>query len=159
MLCLVTQLCLTLCDPLDCSLPGSSVHGDFLGKNTGVGCHVLLQWIFPTQGLNPGLLHYRWILYCLSHMIKKIYGGGLVAMSCPTLCNPMDCSLPGSSVQGIFQTRMLAWVAISFSRGSSWSRDWTWVSCIEGGFFTNWATREAPKRSINVYNRMSYEGK
>ena len=46
----VTQSCLTLCDPMDCSPPGSSVHGDSLGKNTGVGCHALLQGIFPTQG-------------------------------------------------------------------------------------------------------------
>ena len=45
----VTQLCPTLCDPMDCSLPGSSVHGDSLGKNTGVGCHSLPQGIFPTQ--------------------------------------------------------------------------------------------------------------
>ena len=52
--------------PWTCSLQGSSVHGDSPGKNTGVGCHVLLQGIFPTQGLNPGLPHSRWILYCLS---------------------------------------------------------------------------------------------
>ena len=64
---LVTQLCLTLCDPTDCSPPGSSVHGDSPGKNTGVGCHALLQGIFPTQGLNPGLPHCRQILYHLSH--------------------------------------------------------------------------------------------
>ena len=66
-LCLVNQSCPTLWDPMDCSLPGSSVHGDSPGKNTGVGCHALLQGIFPTQGLNPGLLHYRQILYSLSH--------------------------------------------------------------------------------------------
>ena len=53
MLCLVTQLCLTLCNPMDCSLPGSSVHGDSPGKNTGVGCHSPLQGIFPTQGTKP----------------------------------------------------------------------------------------------------------
>ena len=51
---LVTQSCPTLCDPMDCSLPGSSVHGDSLDKNT---CHSFLQGIFPTQGLNPGLPH------------------------------------------------------------------------------------------------------
>ena len=56
---LVTQLCPTLCDPMDCSPPGSSVHKDSPGKNTGVGCHALLQRIFPTQGLNWGLLHCR----------------------------------------------------------------------------------------------------
>ena len=66
-LCLVTQSCLTLWDLMDCSLPGSSVHGDSPGKNTGVGCHALLQGIFPTQGWNPGLLQCKWILYHLSH--------------------------------------------------------------------------------------------
>ena len=50
-------------DPRDWSPPGSSVHGDSPGTNTGVGCHALLQGIFPTQGLNPGLLHCRWVLY------------------------------------------------------------------------------------------------
>ena len=67
MLCLVTQLCPTLCDPMDCSPPGSSVQGDSPGKNTGVGCHALLQGIFPTQGSNPSTLHCRQILYHLSH--------------------------------------------------------------------------------------------
>ena len=52
------------------------------------------------------------------------------AQSCPTLCDPTDCSLTGSSVHGILQARILEWVAISFSRGSSWFRDWTHVSCI-----------------------------
>ena len=59
---LVTQLCLTLCNPMDCSPPGSSVYRDSPGKNTGVGCYALLQGIFPTQGLNPGLPHCRQIL-------------------------------------------------------------------------------------------------
>ena len=66
------QLCLTLCDPMNWSLPGSSVHGDSPGKNTGVGCHALLQGIFPTQGLNPGLSHCKWILYHLSHQASPI---------------------------------------------------------------------------------------
>ena len=66
-MCLVAQLCSTLCDSMDCSLPDSPVHVDSPGKNTGVGCHALLQGIFPTQGLNPGLPHCRWILHCLSH--------------------------------------------------------------------------------------------
>ena len=59
-----------------------------------------------------------------------------VTQSCPTLCDPMDCSPPGSSVHGILQARILEWVAIPFSRGSSWTRDWTWVSFIAGRFFT-----------------------
>ena len=71
--CLVSQLCPTLCDPMDCSLPGSSVHEDSPGKNTGVGCHALLQGIFPTQGSNPGLLLCRQILYQLSYQISPIY--------------------------------------------------------------------------------------
>ena len=54
----------------------------------------------------------------------------------PNSCDPMGCSLPGSSVRGIFQTRILEWVVIPFSRRSSWPRDQTWVSCIAGGFFT-----------------------
>ena len=58
---------LTFYDPIYCNLPGSSVLGDSLGKNTGVGCHALLQGIFPAQGSNPGLPHCRWILYRLSH--------------------------------------------------------------------------------------------
>ena len=65
-----------------------------------------------------------------------------IAQSCPTLCDPIDCSLPGSSIQGIFQARVLEWVAISFSRGSSWPRDRTRVSHIVGRRFTVWATRE-----------------
>ena len=64
---LVAQLYPALCDPMDCSLPGSSIHGDSPGKNTGVGCHSLLQGIFLTKGLNLGLLNCRQILYHLSH--------------------------------------------------------------------------------------------
>ena len=109
MLCLVTQSCPTLCDPLDCSPPGSSVHGVSPGKDTGVGCHALLKGIFPTQGSNPGLPHCRGILYHLN--------------------------------QG--SPRILEWVAYPFSRGSSWPRNWTGVSCIPGGFFTSSATKEA----------------
>ena len=78
-LCLVAQSCLTLRDPMDSSPPGSSVHGDSSGRNTAVGCYVLLQGIFPTEGLNPGLLHCRQILYHLSHqgspdIINRLWG-------------------------------------------------------------------------------------
>ena len=58
-----------------------------------------------------------------------------VAQSCPTLCNPVDCSLPGSSIHGIFQARVLEWGAISFSRGSSWPGDWTWVTHYRQTFY------------------------
>ena len=63
---LFAQSCPSLCDPMDCSPPGSFVHGDSPDKDPGVGCHALLQGIFPTQGSNPGLPHCRSILYHLS---------------------------------------------------------------------------------------------
>ena len=101
-----------------------------------------LQW-----GRHPGDPGKCW---CCSWSLKAIWGqnsyflrGVLAAQSCPTLCDPMDCSSPGSSVLGILQARILEWVAISFSRGSFWPRDWTWVSCITWRFFIVWATREA----------------
>ena len=68
----------------------------------------------------------------------------LVTQSCLTLCYPVDCSPPGSSVPGILQARTLEWVAIPFSRGSSWPKDQTHVSCIAGRCFTIWAIREGP---------------
>ena len=65
-----------------------------------------------------------------------------VAQSCPTLCDPMDYSLPGSSIHGIFQARILEWIAISFCRRSSRPRDSTQISRIVGRHFTIWATRK-----------------
>ena len=73
-------------------------------------------------------------------------------------CDPMDCSLPRSSVHGNLQARILKWVAISFSRQFSWPRDWNRVSCTAGRFFTNWARREA--HIINtVINSMAWVNK
>ena len=79
---------------------------------------------------NQGLMEAEWV--------------SEVTQSCRTLCNPMDCSLQGSSVHGIFQARGLEWVAISFSRRSSRPRDQTQVSRIAGRGFTIWAIREVP---------------
>ena len=76
--CLVAQSCLTPCDPMDCNPPGTSAHGYSPGKNTGVGSHSLLQVIFPTQGSNPGLLHCRQIVYCLS--LKLLLLGPIYAI-------------------------------------------------------------------------------
>ena len=78
-MCLVTQPCQTLCHPMDCSPPGSSVQYSS-GKNTRVGCHAPLHRTFPTQGSNPGLLHCRQILYHLSHQGRP---GILEWVACP----------------------------------------------------------------------------
>ena len=75
------------------------------------------------------------------HMERDVFC--VHAQLCLTLCNPMACSLPDSSVRGILQARVLEGAAISFSMGSSQPRNWTWVSWIAGRFFTIWATREA----------------
>ena len=76
------------------------------------------------------------------YVLRIYYMLVLVAQSCPTLYHTMHCSPPGSSVQGILQARILEWVAIPFSRGSSQARDWTWVHCIAHWFFTIWANGE-----------------
>ena len=79
--------------------------------------------------------------FCVSSVVWS------VAQLCTILCDPTDYSPPGSSVHGLSQARILEWVSISSSRGSSWPRDWTpvsCVSCIAGGFFTHWAIRDAP---------------
>ena len=80
----------------------------------------------PIMGAPPSRFHLN---------LKKRKKENEVAQSCPTLCDPMDCSLPGSPVHGIFQARIPEWVAISFSRGSSRLRDGTWVSRIVGRCF------------------------
>ena len=96
-------------------------------------CHplLLLPSIFPSIRVfsNESVLHIRWPKYwsfslLLAWFVLNIYRG-LCAPSCPTLCDPIDCSPPGSSVHGIFQARILEWVAISFSRWSSRPRDLT----------------------------------
>ena len=92
------------------------------GQNTGVRSLSLLQGVFPTQGLNPGLLHCRRILYQLSHK--------------------------GSP-------RILEWLPYIFSRGPSWPRNRTGVSCIAGGFFTNWAVREAHSQGASSGQSLS----
>ena len=127
------------------------------GQNTAVGSRSLFQRIFPTQGSNPGLLHCRRIFYQLSQLSQELNPGGLApepslyitvcvcAQSCLTLCDPMDYSLPGSFTCGIFQERILEWVAISYFRGSFQPRDQTHVSgvsCIGGGVLYHCATWE-----------------
>ena len=89
------------------------------GQNTGVGSLSLLQGIIPTQGSNLGLLHRRQVLYHLSHQESSSQMLAAAAakslQSCPTLCDPIDGSPPGSPVPGILQGRTREWVAISIS--------------------------------------------
>ena len=98
----------------------------------------LSQWLGRVFSCSPGLgweehrggsltLCVLWGAYVDTAVCLSV---PLCAQSCPTLCDPMDCSLPGFSVHGIFQAGILEWVAISFSRGSSWPRDWTHISCV-----------------------------
>ena len=76
----------------------------------------------------------------MKHSVYWLSNTSGIAQLCPTLCDPMDCSLPGSSIHGIFQTRVLKWVAISFSRGSSQPKNKTQVSYIADRHFTLSAT-------------------
>ena len=118
-------------------------------------CCVLCRWSHLTLKFlwNSHYYYYRWGLWNGTKG-KNISWGSLsdvpgtmlseserVAQSCPTLWHPMDCSPPGSSVHGILQARILGWVAIPFSGGSSQPGDWTPVSCIAGRLCTIWATR------------------
>ena len=93
------------------------------------------------------VLTYIMSSYAKDCVILFSQGWSEVTQSCPTLCDPMDCSPPGSSIHGILQARVLEWVAISFSRRSSRPRDWTRVSCIVGRCFTVWATIEFYRES------------
>ena len=83
-------------------------------------------------------MYYLHIRLCSSSFIKSV----LVFQSCYTLCKLMDYSLPGSSAYGMLQARIIEWVVIPLSRGSSLSTDTTLVSCTAHKFFTVWATRE-----------------
>ena len=97
---------------------------DSPGKNTGVGCHFLLQGVFLTQDTDPDLLHCRQILYQLIYKGSPTLSVAAAAaeslQSCLTLCDPVDGSPPGCPVPGILQARTLEWVAISFSNAWKW---------------------------------------
>ena len=137
----VAQSCLTLCDPMGHSLPGFSVHGIFQAR--------ILEWVAISFSRRSSwrrdwtqvsyIVGKCFTIWAIREAQKKVK----VAKLCPTLCDPKDCSLPGSSVHEILQSRILEWVAFPFSRGSSQLRDWTQVSYIVGRFFTSWATVEA----------------
>ena len=91
--------------------------------------YILKYYLFPC--------HYIWLHPMLFKDDRILYSVMVYLLSHVWLCDPMDCSPPGSSVCGIFLSRVLEWIVISSSWGPSWPRDWTWVSCIAGGFFTS----------------------
>ena len=125
-LCLVVQSCLTLCDPMDYSPPGSSCHGDSLGKNTGMGCQALLQGIFPTQGSNPCLLHYRWIHYCWATGEAQIEAYPLLKSYWDFSVNPTDsflaqglCTYYSFCLEDPPYPLLVLWILLSMSVSAS----------------------------------------
>ena len=101
---------------MGCSASGSFVHGDSPGKNNAEGCHALLQGIFPIQvSYTAGGFFTIWATRDAHNYNHASAAGAKSLQSCPTLCNPIDGSPPGSPVLGILQARTLQWVAISFS--------------------------------------------
>ena len=136
----VAQSCPTLCDPMNHSTPGLPVHHQ-LPESTQTHVHWVSDAIQPSYPLlspSPPALNLS------QHQWSEI------VQPCPALCEPMDCSLPGSSVHGIFQAIVLEWIAISFSSGSSQPRDRTRVSHIVDRCFTVWATREVASGSFQM---------
>ena len=149
----VAQSCPTLSDPMDCSPPGSSIHGIFQARVLEWGAIAWFSLIhkstFDLQTTCPLFQNFciTWLLASPprsnSPRVLEILPPDLntksevnevkVTQLCPTLCDPMDYT-----VHGILQARTLEWVAFPFSRGSFRHRIWTRVSCIAGRFFTNW---------------------
>ena len=120
------------------------------GQSTGAGSCSLLQGSSqPRDQTQVSCIAGEFFTNCATREAQN-KSESEVAQSCPTLCDPTDCSLPGSSVRGIFQAGVLEWVAISFSRGSSWPRDWTQVFHVAGRCFTFWAPGK-PKATSKVY--------
>ena len=127
----------------------------FLYSSSVYSCHLFVRYsasvrscTMPIFALN---VHLVFPIFLKSFLVFPILSFSSISLHCslkkqsefdqlcPTLCDPMDCSLPGFSVYGIFQARVLEWVAISFSKGSSRPRDWIRVSGIAGRCFTLWA--------------------
>ena len=110
---------------------------------------IILRWF----GYNKSLLYlqifYKFDILSKIMCFEDSAQFSPVAQLCLTLCDPMGCSLLGSSVHGIFQAIVLEWIAISFSRGSSWPRDRTWVSRIVDRRLTFWATREVQAYTLS----------
>ena len=145
----VAKSCLTLCHSMDCTLPCSSVHG--------ISQVRILEWVAISFSRESSQLSDGTCISCIGRQI--LYPWATWEAQTPSMqtrkvqksvshsimsnsLQPDERSLPGSSIRGIFQARILGWVAISFSRRSFWPRDWTQVSHIVGRSFTVWATRE-----------------
>ena len=120
--------------------PASLLYSLISSNNFLVGKNIFSGRVFRVFYLEDHVICKQWEFYFFFSNLKG--SESEVAQSCPTLCDPMDCSLPGSSVHGIFQAVILEWIAISFSRGSSQLRDQTRVSGIVDRRFTVWAIRE-----------------
>ena len=107
-----------------------------------INCH--LSRSYPGQPGKDGILFKLWQPAIGDYTLRNLNSVCVCAHLCLTLCNPMNCSLPGSYVHGISQARVLEWVAIS----SSWPRDWTSVSCINRQVLYHCATWEAPRNQL-----------
>ena len=117
-------------------------------------CILLAVFYLPLKPRALNLTPVSLILLTLRSALRSLTCV-LVTQSCLTLCKPMDHSPPGSSLHGILQARILEWVAISFSRGSSQPKDWTQVSCTAGRCLTIWLIREAQKSYRHLQLHMS----
>ena len=153
------QSCPTLCDPMDgspwgCPIPGILQQEHWSGLPFLSPMHESEKWKWKWSRV--------WLLatpWTAAHQAPPSMGfsrqecwSGVPL--CPTLCDPMDCSLPGSSVHGILQARILKWIAISFSRVPSGPRDQTFVSCTGRWILYHWATWGALSiyLHIDMYN-------
>ena len=136
--------------------PGSHDESSMLPKPSWFGLNLFSSLILPLTGKYFLFCCIKWhsvfeLLFlwqilpyvCVCMCVCVCACAHASAQSCLTICDPMDYSLPGSSLLGIIPARTLEWVAISFSRGSSWPRDRTHVSCIAQEFFYSWAIGEA----------------
>ena len=157
---LVTQSCPTLCNPwiVACQLFCPSILQarilEWVAIPFSRGSSQFRDWnqfsciavrLFTIQATRKDLIKEKDILSVSLFLNLHAH---LAIQSCPTLCDPVDCNLPDSSVHGIIQARILEWVALSSSRGSSWTRDWTYISCVDCigrriSFITQVATWEA----------------
>ena len=133
------------------SSPKAYISVLFKWSNTsqpGIGFDLKMKFIVKIQNKSPRCI-------TLQIQIVVMVKWSEVAQSCLTLCNPVDCSLPGSSIHGTLQARILQWVAISFSRGSSRPRDRTPVSRTAGRRFTLWAMMVVPlNQAFNNWNKV-----